>query len=147
MESENKSNNGIWYVIGTLVVVCVVVLVWGSMSSKSTDTATPGTVPATNSTPERATVSNESTVVPTEALDSSATEAEQEEFEAERLGAIQSERERLLAEQAQLEASLEAEAAEGTTSLEQAERQAEIDRELLELQNQEEYPPLPDPGL
>ena len=84
------------------------------------------------------------------------TEPLTEDEEEERLDRIADEREALLAEQAALEAQMEAEGeVMSTTSAvlsdeereAQIERQQEIEAELLELQNAEEYPPLPDPGV
>ena len=71
-----------------------------------------------------------------------------EEIEAQsetRANTIQSERERLLAEQASLQAQSSASTTDANTAA-SAQRQQEIEIELLELQNAEEYPPLPDPG-
>ncbi|MFW0871371.1 MAG: hypothetical protein ACKKL4_02875 [Patescibacteria group bacterium] len=79
-----------------------------------------------------------------------------EQEESNRLSRIAREREALLAERARLQNQASANAnatssAGGAMSPEQAqaqaERQQQIDAQLLELQNAEEYPPLPSPGL
>ena len=131
---DTQNNNMIWYVIGGVVLIVVGLAAYGYMM----DTGP--------------TVETEVTATPQDvrnALDNSAdvtedrTSEEIDAAEPERLADIAADRAALLAEQAALESQT---ATSGAAQV-SAERQQEIDLQLLELQNQEEYPPLPNPGL
>ena len=136
---ENK--NIIWYILGLIVIIVIAALVWNSMQSSG---GSPSAV--TNSVTNNSGQGNtDPVVIPNEAPPADATDEEQQAFEEDRLEAIAAERARLLAEQESLQSAQESTSTPSSQA--DAERQAQIERDLLELKNQEEYPPLPDPGL
>ena len=132
----------IWSV---LVVLLIVVTAWTGYQYARVNGLLPESMggdstPINPILPEDSVVNDEQYQNLTEPLD--------EDQESERLSRIAAEREALLAEQRALEAQQSAETGTSTEAggADTAERQREIDAQLMELDNAEEYPPLPSPG-
>lgn len=149
MEDTNKSNKTLLYVVGGLVVIVLLaagyVYYTENMMDSTEETTTEGAGEGTAQEIVSERVGGDEDLDGDGVLSAEEIEAQSED----RASNIQSERERLLAEQARLEAQANATSTGTSTeanSAANAERQQQIEIELLELQNAEEYPPLPDPG-
>jgi hypothetical protein len=133
----------IWSV---LIVLLILVVAWAGyryaeVNGLLPDNMSEDSAPVNPILPEDSVVNDEQFQNITEPLD--------EDQEADRLSRIAAEREALLAEQRALEAQATATSTGTSTqagSENTAERQREIDTQLMELDNAEEYPPLPSPG-
>lgn len=138
---ENKKNNTIWYIIAAIAVIALVAVIWYIMSNRQTVQFTNGNTNVNTS----GQIDNSGS----ENSNSSDNNGQVSAEEQARLDTISEQRSELLAEQAKLEAQTSGNST--STSFEdqqaQAQAQQDIEFQLLELKNQEEYPPLPDPGV
>jgi len=142
-EMENKKT--MWYVLAAIAVVLILVGLWYFMGMKKDSN-----IPANTNTQVNVTADNPQDSVENQQEQNTETVNQEQVSQEEqaRLKVIQDERAELLAEQARLksESTTSASSSEGQSQAE-LERQQQIELELLNLKNQEEYPPLSDPGV